>query len=42
MIRINMMEFYKEVPPEAQAQFIQTFFGADQTVESVEQLNDEQ
>lgn len=36
----TMMEFYKEIPAEGQAQFIQTFFGSDQTAESIEKIND--
>jgi hypothetical protein len=36
----KMMEFYKEIPPEAQKQFIQTFFGAEQTLESMETVTD--
>lgn len=35
-----MMGFYKEIPPKAQSQFIQTFFGADQTVEKLEKIDD--
>jgi hypothetical protein len=36
----EMMEFYKEIPTEAQAQFIKTFFSEEQTVESIAKLSD--
>lgn len=36
----QMMGFYKEIPQQAQAQFIQTFFGPDQTVETIEKVTD--
>ncbi|CAA0093151.1 Uncharacterised protein [Halioglobus japonicus] len=34
------MEFYKGLPPEAQTQFVQTFFGPSQTVESISAVSD--
>ena len=34
------MEFYKEIPPQAQAQFVQTFYGASQTIESLGKASD--
>ena len=36
----GMMEFYKEMPEEAQTNFVQTFFGPDQSTESLENLSD--
>jgi len=38
----TMMEFYKEIPAQAQTQFIQTFFGPDQTIETVDKATDVQ
>jgi hypothetical protein len=34
------MEFYKAIPEQNRNQFIETFFGAEYTVESLEKLND--
>ena len=36
----DMMGFYKEIPAETQTQFIQTFFGPEQTVASMDKMND--
>ena len=36
----SMMEFYKVLPAEDQDQFIQTFFGEDQTAASIEKIGD--
>lgn len=37
-----MMQFYKEIPEQAKSQAIQSIFGADQTLESVEKMTDAQ
>jgi hypothetical protein len=36
----TMMEFYKELPPEVQTEFVQGFFGPTQTVESINNVSD--
>ncbi len=36
----STMEFYKEIPVRDQTEFIQTFFGADQTTESLDKISD--
>lgn len=36
----SLMEFYKEIPAEAQAHFITTFFGKDHTHHTLSELSD--
>ena len=36
----TQMEFYKEIPLDAQSQFIQMFFGSADSVESIDKLTD--
>ena len=36
----SMMGFYKEIPDEAQSQFLAVFFGQGATIAQVEELND--